>query len=317
MRKVVFRSWQSPGDVVVSTIVFRELQTNYPNKFILDVLTPYPEIFYNNPRITNIKKDPDVELHNIFYYPEIKNVVWTGNHVSDGYITDISEKLKVSIKKVSMFPEIFLTDEEKTLDVRNKYGIEGNFWLFNAGIKNDMPLKAWPINYWKQLIKMCSLLDIQLIQVGSVNHIHPEFEGVKSLIGKTEDLREYITLCYHSHGHIGGMSLHSHIMAAFGKPCIVIAGGRENPRWEYYPGQIFLHRVGLLDCCLYDGCWFKKREQCKKMEKLSGTNLYYPKCMILISPNIVMDTILRYFFRFISGDCEDFLREKFAKKRIS
>src|SRR5206468_2163116 len=38
-------------------------------------------------------------------------------------------------------------------------------------------------------------------------------------------------------------------------PCVVIAGGREAPHWEAYPGHRFLHSVGSLSCCRAGGCW--------------------------------------------------------------
>jgi ADP-heptose:LPS heptosyltransferase len=192
-----------------------------------------------------------------------------------------------------MFPEIFLTDEEKSLSVKEKYGIEGKFYLANMGIKGDMPLKGWPISYWKELIYLCNKANIQLIQVGSIKHIHPSFLDVKSLVGQTECLREYIKLCYFSEGSIGTNSLHMHVSASFRKPCIVISGGREGVRWGYYPSHSFFHTIGLLDCCRDDGCWYKKREDCKNMiEMKDGT--YYPKCLIMITPELIFDNLLQY-----------------------
>jgi hypothetical protein len=36
---------------------------------------------------------------------------------------------------------------------------------------------------------------------------------------------------------------------------VVIAGGREAPHWEAYPGHQFIHTVGVLRCCATGGCW--------------------------------------------------------------
>jgi ADP-heptose:LPS heptosyltransferase len=237
-------------------------------------------------------KDADAEIIDVDYISELRNGKnGSGRHFSDGFITDINNKLGINIKKNDMYPSIYLTEEEKNEDIRKKYNLPERYWLFNAGIKIDIPLKSWVIDYWKEVIFYSRMTNIKLVQIGSHKDIHPEFDdSVISLIGKTEDLREFLKVCYHAEGSIGPISMHMHIMAAFKKPCVVIAGGRETPTWEQYPIHQFFHTVGVLDCCKLGGCWKSQRNECININNFTD----YPECMTLIYPPQVMKAIRNY-----------------------
>jgi hypothetical protein len=95
-----------------------------------------------------------------------------------------------------------------------------------------------------------------------------------------------------------------HMAAAFDKPCVVIAGGREPPHWEMYPGHQFLHTIGQIDCCRHHGCW-KARVQPTGDgdEERDGNLCRYPtsvggepvaRCMAMIEPIDVCRAIERY-----------------------
>lgn len=294
MKKIIFKSMMAPGDVLMLQLAVRELHKCYPNLFETDIVSPYPEITYNNPLltklITNGMKDADAEIIDVGYDTEFKQSKFSGRHFSDGYITDINEKLGLDIRKANMYPSIYLKPEEMNKDeIREKYGLPTRFWIFNAGIKSDIPLKSWRLENWKEVIRWLSE-KTYLVQVGSHAHIHPEFEGVHSLVGKTEDLREFLKLCYAAEGSIGPISMHMHIMAAFHKPCVVIAGGRETPSWEMYPTHQFFHTVGMLECCKDGGCLKKNRDECVYMVGLQK----YPLCMSLIEYKDIYKAVRSY-----------------------
>ena len=178
-KKIVLRNYQSPGDILMLTVVIRELAIKYSDKFIIDARTTYPEITFNNPYLTHIdNNDPEVEFINMSYTEEMQSASETGNHFSDGFISFLNDYLNLNIKKTSMFPDIFLTDDEKDREkVLSKYGIDPNekFWMFNAGFKVDMPLKAWIPEYWQETIDLLNMYNIPIYQVGSTDHIHHEF----------------------------------------------------------------------------------------------------------------------------------------------
>jgi len=285
MRKIIFKNFQSPGDIMMLQLAVRELHRNYPNQFITDIVSPYPEITYGNFLLTRLivngMKDEDAEIIDVGYVEELIRSKISGSHFSDGFIADINNKLNLNIVKENMYPPLYLKDHEKDVkETKIVYNLPERFWIFNAGIKNDIPLKSWVVDYWKEFIQLFNKKsNIFLVQVGSHNHIHPNFNNdVISLVGKTENLREFIRVCYAAEGSIGPISMHMHLMASFKKPCIVIAGGRELSTWEQYPIHQFLHTVGTLDCCKLYGCHKSQRSECVNIDK--STN--YPKCMSMI-----------------------------------
>lgn len=289
---IIFELYHAVGDLVVFTSVLRDLYKHYNDWIKFDVHSYYPEILENNPYITKLSKEDS--KNNVIKI--LHSDVFTYRNSMDHYSTVLNKiiqrKLQLEIEQTSIYPEIFLSDEEKDRKkTLQKFDIHGKFIVFNCGFKNDIILKTYPIFHWEKIIKELSKRKIQMIQVGSNRHNHPEFNnGTKSLIGKTENFRDLLALCYHSEASINHMSLNTHIMAAFNKPCFTISGGRENPRFETYPNQQYFHTVGHLDCCKNDGCWKKKRDECLSMV---GT-MAYPKCMLMINPSIIIKSILNF-----------------------
>lgn len=296
MKKIIFKSMMAPGDILMLQLAVRELHKCYPDQFQTDIVSPYPEITYGNPLLTKLivngMKDEYAEIIDIGYDFEFKQSRFSGRHFSDSYITDMNQQLGLDIRKSNMYPSIYLNvDEMDTKKIKEKYNLPEKFWLINAGIKQDIPLKSWVIDHWIEFIDHCDHIGINLIQVGSHAHIHPEFNGsIKSLVGETEDLREFIKICYAAEGSIGPISMHMHIMAAFCKPCIVIAGGRETSSWEQYPIHQFLHTVGSLKCCRNSGCYKKQRNECENINEQT----HYPECMTKITPLQVWRSFKNY-----------------------
>ncbi len=51
-RRLILRSFQSPGDLVMLTAVVRDLHVAAPGRFLTDVRTSADALFENNPHIT-------------------------------------------------------------------------------------------------------------------------------------------------------------------------------------------------------------------------------------------------------------------------
>ena len=119
-------------------------------------------------------------------------------------------------------------------------------------------------------------------------HRHPNLKGVYSLVGKT-DLRQLIRLTYHAEGTVGPISQQMVMAAAFQKPAVVIAGGKEPPLWQMYPNHRYLYTNGALECCAYDGCWKSVYKDC--VNRVSG----FPRCFVLIRPEDVARAIELYY----------------------
>ena len=260
MRKIILKQGQSPGDILVFTRAVAELKETYPD-WQIDVRSPAPEIFENNPRLTPLKEeDESVEIFTIGY-PEVNNSGWSGIHFTEAFIRELEIQLRVPIRRTSMRPEIWISEEEQGWinQVKQEFSYKGKFWVINAGYKPDCFLKYYP--YWQKVVDL--LKDkIQFVQVGEKSHIHPELKGVFNLVGKT-DLRQLIRLVHRAEGTVGPISFQMHLSAAFQQPAVVVAGGKEPIRWEMYPNHRYLAVNGALKCAAWDGCWKSKKEERK------------------------------------------------------
>lgn len=113
--------------------------------------------------------------------------------------------------------------------------------------------------------------------------------------GKT-NIRELFRLIHKSQGVLSCVSFPMHVAAALEKPCVVVAGGREGTRWELYPSHRFLYTNGALDCCLYDGCWKSKVEECAHPVKaIDHLNQKQPLCMEMIRPEDIIRACELYY----------------------
>src|SRR6185436_12156152 len=129
--------------------------------------------------------------------------------------------------------------------------------------------------------------------------------GVVDLRGRTT-LRQLVRLVYHAEGVVCPITCLMHLAAAVEpkpganplRPCVVIAGGREPPHWEGYPGHQFIHTIGALRCCAQGGCWKDRvvplhdgdhRDQPGNLcvDVVSGL----PRCMDMISADEVIGRI--------------------------
>jgi len=294
-RKIILRQGQSPGDILVFTRAVGDLKECYPN-YQIDVRTPAPEIWENNPRLTPLNEnDEGVEIFNI-QYNEINQSGWNGLHFSDAFRHDLELKLGIPIRKTGIRPELWISDLEKSWwnQVHCEFGWDGPYWILNAGRKQDNELKQY--HRWQEVVDLFNEKfkgRIKLVQIGHKSHIHPELKGVLSLVGKT-NLRELIRLGYWAHGSIGPISFQFVMSAAFEQPGVVIAGGKEGVLWQLYPHIRYLYTNGALNCCRWDGCWLGgDKGQCKNLVEFRGEKV--PKCFHLIKPKQILDAICMYY----------------------
>lgn len=86
MPRLILRSGQCPGDVVVMTAAVRELHRQYPNQYQTDVRTCAPAIWEHNPYITPIADDNrdarTIEMH----YPLINQSNQRPVHFLEGVL---------------------------------------------------------------------------------------------------------------------------------------------------------------------------------------------------------------------------------------
>ena len=278
--------------------------TYFPNKYLVDVRTPCPDIWENNPHITPIADDDKDACQINLQYPSINESGQRPITFCNGFTRFLAAYLGVSMEAVTNRPRLYLSDEEKTWanQVRQYFtdGRDVPYWIINAGVKNDFTAKQWPIEHYQDVVNR-TRGRIQWVQIGESGHNHPKLEGVIDLRGKTTT-RELIRLVYHSQGGLGPVTFLQHLCAAWEKPYLCLLGGREDVFWVSYPRQHTFHTVGLLDCCRHGGCWKSRVVKLNDGDSKDDDLCQFPvvglqrsvsKCMAMIQPAEIICTLER------------------------
>lgn len=282
MRKLILHHPLDLGDVVMMTPAVRDLHFAFPNEFQTDVRTRFSDVWLNNPYITPIADDAGERIE--VGYPSINNP--GSGAFADAFRLHLSELLNLKIPHTTMNPDIHLTDAEKQASiVTEKFGYAGKYWVINAGYKADVILKHYP--FWQEVADRLKN-KVQLVQIGAANDHHTPLENVFNLIGQTS-IRELIRVIYQSEGTIGPISAQFVIAAAFNKPSVIVAGGKEPPRWQMFNNHRYLHVCGCLPCAPGNGCWTGKYQDCKS--RVGDV----PRCFAMISPDEVARNVLLYY----------------------
>lgn len=312
-RKVLFKNYQSPGDILMLTAAVRDLKLSHPEVEI-GVSTSCPEIWENNPYIVDMnEKDHDVKIYRMDY-PLIHDSNEGQYHFIHGFRKDIENKLNLRVKPTKFKGEIYISDVEKSwMSQVEEMGIQDKFWIIVAGGKYDFTAKWWSSGFYQEVVDYFKG-KITFVQTGEEGHWHTPLKNVVNLIGKT-DLRQFIRLIYHSVGVICPVTFAMHAAAAtesrYGiknRPCVVIAGGREPSQWEKYPNHRYLETTGCIDCCDNGGCWRsrcqtvgdgdskdKEEELCFYPIKIESENISIPRCMHMIKPVDVIRAVEGYY----------------------
>lgn len=313
-QKLILSNKQSPGDLVMMLYALTSLHDTYPGEYITDVRVSARDLFAENPLITPIDNDdPDARLLKM-EYPQINDSNSRPYRFSTAFTAYLSDQIGRPIKPANFASVIPLADNEKGWYSAMHEVLKRDvpYWVLNAGHKSDFTAKTWSFARYQELVD--SLPDVQFVQVGSKEHIHPELRGqnLTSMVGKT-DTRQLIRLVYNAFGVISGVSFPMHLAYAvpahprFGRPTranITIAGGREPAHWEQGPDHHYLHTSGMLSCCAKGGCW-KSRVVALKDNDDKNNSLceapmmmedgqWVPKCMVMIEVDDVAKLVRRY-----------------------
>ena len=311
-QRLILRSHQSPGDIVMLTAAVRDLHRAAPGRFLTDVRTSADPLWENNPYLTRLDDhDPDVTTIEM-QYPLIHQSNTAPYHFIHGYVQMLEERLDLRIPVTEFRGDIHLAPQEKGwMSQVEELDFRGRFWILMAGGKFDFTAKWWNPGWYQRLVDHFQGR-IQFVQCGEAQHWHPPLSGVINLVGQT-DLRQFVRLMYHADGVVCPVTFAMHLAAAVetkpGQPknraCVVIAGGREPSQWEAYPHHQFLHTNGALPCCDNGGCWKsrcqpvgdgdpKDADLCLLPVEVSP-DLRIAKCMHLITPADVIRSIEIYY----------------------
>ena len=320
MRDFIFRCPLSLGDIVLLTAAVRDLQLHFPHSYRIDVRTCFPDLWKHNPYLTALGEyNPGVKVVDCVL-PLINESHTAACHSIHGFLDFFNQYLGASIKPTAFQGDIHLSRWEKTRpsQVQDLAGTDLPIWLISAGGKYDCTIKWWEASRYQEVVDRF-YGRIQFVQVGDAAHYHPKLRGAIDLRGRTS-LRELILLVHHAEGVLCGVTGLMHLAAAVPvrrgrhpvRPCVVIAGGRESPHWEAYPGHQFIHTVGALPCCAHGGCWRARTlplgdddERDDPEHLCLAVQGGLPRCMDLITSAEVIRRIESYFeggaVRYLSG----------------
>lgn len=194
--------------------------------------------------------------------------------------------------------------------------VQGRYWVLFAGGKADIPLKIWSGPFFQQITDFLRSRNRLVVQTGRTTDLHTPLDGAIRLFDRSstrESLLRLFALVRGCEGVVCPITSGMHLAAAFGKPCVVIAGGREDPWWEAYNSghgafggrfigrpHKFLHTVGgQLDCCRLAGCWRRVFQPddargCDRFRILEDFPKRVAECMMTVTPEMVVEALEEY-----------------------
>lgn len=310
---MLLRTHLSPGDILMLTAAVRDLHRAQPGAFATAVETSASELWDNNPYLTARGGSGNhegawerIEMH----YPLVNRSNQRPVHFLQGYADYLASQLGIEIPITEFHGDIHLSGEERSWvnQVEQTFGYREPFWIIIAGGKYDFTAKWWSPECYQQVVDHFAER-VRFVQCGEAGHWHPPLQRVLNLVGKTS-LREFVRLMYHAEGVVCPVTFAMHLAAAVPtktgrlRPCVVIAGGREPPHWEAYPGHQFLHTIGTLPCCSTGGCWKSRCQLVGDGDPKDHTNvcerpiqvrpdLRVPECMTMITAEDVIRAVER------------------------
>ncbi len=318
---IIFKHDCAPGDWVVLSGLFRDIHACYPGRYEIYVDTAYAEMFAYSPWVKTSSRGVVGARHYIADYGAgINSSNQIRRHFMWAYHEHFNKTFNLNVHLTELKPSMHLIQAEMATSL-----VKQPYWLMLAGGKSDFSCKIWDPASFQKVVDMTKG-QISWVQAGRMKpegrrlHTHPTITGVHDMRGRTS-LRDLMRLIYHADGVLCPITASMHLSAAFNKPCVVLAGGREPWWWEAYTQENrllnmqrsdkgwkppagddyvahrFLETMGQLECCHSHGCWKSKIEQdmsnhCTTPHRQNGTLI--PRCLAMLSPEMVVEAIMSY-----------------------
>jgi ADP-heptose:LPS heptosyltransferase len=291
-KEIVFHNRQAIGDILCFTAMVRDFKAAYP-WVRTGVISTARHLWDNNPNIDHQFIDPEHILKIGPGFATNKSNYWD-HHFANGYRMDVQNKLGITFPQGPITPDIWMTEEERN----RKPIVDGPYWVFIYGGEPGWPAKQY--HRWQEVIDGMLKQGIKVVQCGVKGHPYPVLDGVVNMVGKTEDrhtgIRDLFNIFYHAQGSIGLVSMHMHLSAAFGNPCVVLAGAREPAWFTQYFGHQYIHTNGCLPCAAHKACWKTSMKGCSNhSDKTNEIGQQVPKCVDIIEPETVLEGVMSYY----------------------
>lgn len=313
-RRFILTHKLAPGDVVASTALVRDIKLKYGREVEVDFRTNMDAVYEHNPYLTPLRDNDASSEHITLCYG--RGITAAGRekiHFTAWFHRDFNNKSGLDVTPRHSKPDLHLSEYEK-----DNPPITGRYWLVLGGGKMDMTTKHWDYGRYQEVIDRLRPYGLRFVQSGALKkgHIHPPLDNVLNIVGWGY-IRQLMWQVYHAEGVICPITCAMHMAAAFDKPCVVIAGGREEPWWEAYVDDYgafgpdaenvpvphkYLHTLGLLDCCETKGCWRKKTVKisddtsvCHRPVTSVTSEQVIPDCMDMITTDHVVEAVMSYY----------------------
>jgi len=293
-KPIIFKNRQAIGDILMFTAGVRDFKIAFPD-WPISVQSTAMHIWDNNPYIDRSLNSNNAEIVEIGPSALTNASNRDDRHFANAFRVSIQEKLGVEYSQGPIKPDIWMTKEEVKTPI-----VEPPYWIIVAGEKGDWTAKTYPFERWEEII--ANFPGVKFVQIGAKEHKHPKLVGdnVINMIGKTQDrntgIRDLFRLFYFAEGSMGLVSFQMHLAAAFGMPCLVIAGAREPARFTRYPGHQYLCTDGCLPCAANKACWHCDLEKtCPTI--IEKGDQRFPKCVDIIKT----EDVIRSFEQFYEG----------------
>lgn len=310
MRNLLLTNRRALGDVVVSTALMRDIKRQYGDEINIAFHGTNRELFQDVPYLSKLRQAETVSLG--YGHREWKVGIDMSTkcpqHFVKAYYEFFTRKTGIPVEMTELRPDLHV-DDPCHPDAKGR-------WLAVTGGKTDFAAKIWHPRSWETLFRLAP--NEKFARVGALgkNNIHHALragDNVVDLRGKT-DVRGFVAAIREAKGVICGVTAAMHIAAAFDKPCIVIAGGREPWWWEAYTdvtrringhegpplrNQVYLHTVGQMRCCTPNACWHShlpgrpgKTKFCSNV--VTKDKISYPACLDGITPYHILQAMEAY-----------------------
>lgn len=313
-RTIIIKHNRAAGDILVMTAVVRDIHRAYSDRFDIGVETSFSELWENNPYIIKLKdKRLGASVYSLSYGDGIQKAGKEPIHFLRAFHNDFEKKSNLKLPMTEAKPDIHLSEKEKNTKI-----IDGRYWVVLSGGKADFTTKHPRFFDIQDSVDVLGQMGIKFVQVGAKTgkpaSMHRTLNGAIDLRGQTS-LRDLLSLIHHADGVICTITFAMHAAAALDKPCVVLAGGREEWWWEGYVRENpafkglnvavphrYLHTMGLLDCCRGPrACWKNKvlksegdKSFCS-YPHIEPEGQTVPLCQHMIGANKITESVLYYY----------------------
>lgn len=322
-KKLILTHRHAVGDTVCMTALIRDIKAVRPD-LVIATETNFPDLWENSPYLVPAphKKDRQGwQKLKLDYGKSIRKSRISPIHFLRAFHDNFTEQTGISVPLRYPKPDLHLSAKERSTPLPD---LPPRYWVLLAGGKSDFTTKHPAVANVQEAVSILTAMGLPIVQAGGQGvrpqHWHPELSGVIDYLGRTPSRRDLIRLIQHADGVLCTITAAMHIAGALDKPCIVWAGGREEPWWESYTnaypeawGQyllepvqtehIYLHTSGLLDCCSWSspGCWRSKvvtpnakDKACKYPTDVAGQMV--AKCQAMIGADKIVAGVLSYYY---------------------